>query len=79
MTVSKEVSNYMKKISKKGAKARKKNYWADKSKEERTKIMSERRLKGIAKSQFLISKDADNLEEDYLDNKSYRGGKLIKE
>jgi len=73
MAVTKEISNYMKKISKKGAKGRK-AYWKDKSKEERTKIMSDRRLKGIAKSQFLISKQGD-----YLDGEGYQGGILIKE
>lgn len=75
MRVSKEVKKHMSKLGRKGGKA----LWLGKTKEEKSKIMSERRIKGLKKSQFLISKDGDYLEEDYLDNRSYRGGKLIKE
>lgn len=62
MRVSKEIKKHMSKLGRKGGKA----LWKGKSKEEKSKIMSERRIKGIQKlaeqSDFRRSKDCGSLE-----------------
>lgn len=64
MRVSKEIKKHMSKLGKKGGKA----LWKGKSKEEKSKIMSERRIKGLNKSAFKESKEAECLEiEGYKD------------
>jgi len=74
MEASQEVKKYMSSLNKKGTAGRAK-FWEKFTKSERSDIMRQRRLKGIAnKSQFLISKNAD-----YLEGEGYQGGILIKE